>query len=64
MGPIQLRIDEGNLYQSWEKSRRSEIDGFIGDKPGQIKVLETWICRPPNVLMFQLNRVNFDYKKQ
>jgi len=27
-------------------------------------VLETWICRPPNVMMFQLNRVNYDYNKQ
>ncbi len=52
MGPVQLRIGEDNLYQAWEKSRRSEIDGFKGDKPGQTKVLETWICRPPNVLMF------------
>ena len=64
MGPIQLRIDEGNLYQAWEKSRRSEIDGYKGDRKGQIKVLETWICRPPNVMMFQLNRVNYDYQKQ
>jgi hypothetical protein len=52
MGPVQLRIEEGNLYQAWEKSRWSEIEGWKGKKPGQIKVLETWICRPPNVMMF------------
>ena len=34
MGPIQLRIDEGNLYHAWEKSRLSEIDGYRGNKPG------------------------------
>lgn len=28
------------------------------------KVIETWICRPPNIMMFQLNRVNYDYRKQ
>lgn len=28
MGPVQLRIEEGNLYQAWEKSRRSEIEGY------------------------------------
>lgn len=27
-------------------------------------MLETWICRPPNVMMFQINRVNYDYKNQ
>lgn len=62
MGPIQLRIDEGKLYQAWESYRKSEIDGFKGEKEGQRKVLETWICRPPNIMMFQLNRVTYDYK--
>lgn len=62
MGPIQLRIEEGTLYSSWEASRRSEVDGFKGDQEGQRKVLETWVCRPPNVLMFQLNRVGYDFK--
>ena len=52
MGPVQLRIEEGNLYQAWEKCRRSEIDGFKGEREGQTKVLETWVCRPPNVMMF------------
>jgi len=51
------------LYSSWEASRRSEIDGFEGDQEGQRKVLETWVCRPPNVLMFQLNRVGYDFKQ-
>jgi hypothetical protein len=64
MGPVQLRIEEGNLYHAWEKSRRSEIDGWKGPKPGMKKVIETWICRPPNIMMFQLNRVNYDYRKQ
>lgn len=64
MGPIQLRVDEGKLYQAWEAFRKSEIEGYQGEKEGQKKVLETWICRPPNVLMFQLNRVNYDIKNQ
>jgi len=65
MGPIQLRIgDHGKLYHSWEDSRKSEIEGFKGEKEGQRKVLETWICRPPNVLMFQINRVAYDMKNQ
>jgi hypothetical protein len=34
MGPVQLRIEEGNLYQAWEKSRRSEIEGWKGEKEG------------------------------
>jgi len=27
-------------------------------------MIETWICRPPNMLMFQLNRVNYDYENK
>ena len=34
MGPIQLRIEEGNLYQAWEKSRRSDIEGYQGEIEG------------------------------
>jgi hypothetical protein len=64
MGPVQLLIEEGNLYQAWEKSRISNLDGWEGDKPGQQKKIETWICRPPNIMMFQLNRVKFDMDKQ
>jgi len=64
MGPVQLRVEEGNLYQAWESCRRSEIEGFVGDKPGQRKLLETWVCRPPNVLMFQLNRVQYNFEQR
>jgi len=60
MGPVQLRIEEANLYQAWEKCRRSDIEGWKGEKEGQRKSLETWVCRPPNVMMFQLNRVQYD----
>jgi hypothetical protein len=31
--------------------------------PGQQKFVETFLCRPPNVLLFQLNRVNYDIEK-
>lgn len=64
MGPIQLRVDEGKLYPAWEQFRKSEIEGYQGEKEGQKKLIETWICRPPNILMFQLNRVNYDIKNQ
>ena len=65
MGPIQLRLEEGNkLYQCWEASRQYEIKDYKGDQEEQKKVIETWMCRPPNILMFQLNRVNYDFVKQ
>lgn len=63
LGPIQLSIQDGNLYQAWESSRYSEPE-FQGDKPGQKKVVQSWICRPPNVLMFQLCRTGYDLKQQ
>ena len=52
MGPIQLRIEEGNLYHAWEKSRFSELEDYKGDVPGQQKFVETFLCRPPNVLLY------------
>jgi hypothetical protein len=57
MGSIQLRPDEENLYSAWEKSRISQIDDYMPQsmeidfkKPSQ--VIESWICRPPNILFF------------
>lgn len=64
MGPVQVRIEEGNLYSAWEKSRRSEIADWEDQKEGQRKTLETWVCRPPNMLMFQINRVDYNIEKQ
>lgn len=64
MGPIQLRVKEGSLYEGWDHSRRGETDGFKGDKPGQKQVQEAWVCRPPNMLMFQINRVGYCPKEQ
>lgn len=64
MGPVQLLIEEGNLYQAWETSRISYLDDYVGESKGQRKAIETWICRPPNVMMFQLNRVRFDLNFQ
>ena len=34
LGPIQLRVEEGNLYQAWENSRVYEIEGFKGEIEG------------------------------
>jgi hypothetical protein len=64
MGPIQLRIEEGNLYHAWEKSRFAQIEDHKSDVQGQQKFVETFLCRPPNVLLFQLNRVSYDIAKQ
>lgn len=52
------------LYEAWEASRKSEVEGFKGENEGQTKHLETWICRPPNMLMFQVNRVSYDYENK
>ena len=29
-----------------------------------MKIVETWIRTPPTVMMFQLNRVTYDYQNQ
>lgn len=60
MGPVQLNLKSQNLYSAWEESRRSEIEGYKGVKSDQQMKLETWVCRPPNILMFSLNRVNYN----
>ena len=62
MGPVQLDLQNENLYNAWEHGRNSEIEGYKGLKEGQQMKTETWICRPPNILMFNLNRVDYDKK--
>mmetsp|Transcript_31698 Transcript_31698/g.48551 ORF Transcript_31698/g.48551 Transcript_31698/m.48551 type:complete len:95 (+) Transcript_31698:1296-1580(+) len=52
MGPVLLRVEEGNLYQAWEKSRQAEVGDFKSDVPGEKKMIESWVCRPPNAVMF------------
>ena len=59
-----MNINNENLYAAWEQSRRSDIDGYKGLSEGQQMKLETWVCRPPNVMMFQLQRVTYDKEKQ
>ena len=62
MGPIQLKLEEGNnLYQCWDASRNFEIKDFNGNHEGLRKYVETWIQTPPKIVMFQLNRVSYDY---
>jgi hypothetical protein len=64
MGPVNLNIEMENLYSAWEQSRRSEIEGYEGVKSEQSMHTETWVCRPPNVLFFQINRVTYDFKEK
>ena len=62
MGPVQLDLKHENLYNAWEHGRNQTVDGYKGLKEGQEMKTETWICRPPNIMMFNLNRVDFDKK--
>ena len=52
MGPIPLNPDHRTLMEAWEQVVRSEL--------ADSKLCETWVKDPPNVLMFNLNRVKFD----
>ena len=59
MGPIVLNIEEGRLMDAWEASSRNEVSDY---KAGQseICVNESWVKQPPNILIFTLNRVQYD----
>lgn len=59
-GPIQLRAENQNLYNAWEKSRESLIQEHEDLKVGQQMSTQTWTCRPPNLQFFQINRVQYD----
>jgi len=52
MGPVQLNLKNETLYNAWEQSRISEIEDYKGANANQTKKVETWICRPPNILLF------------
>jgi hypothetical protein len=64
MGPVQLSLDHENLYSAWEHSINSDIKDYKGVNENQQMITESWICRPPNVMMFNLNRVDYDRKQQ
>ena len=61
MGPIMLEIENLNLMDAWEDASFNEVEDF---KAGlsETCVNENWIKDPPNVLIFNLNRVKYDTK--
>jgi hypothetical protein len=63
MGPIMLEIENLNLMDAWEDASFSEVADF---KAGlsETCVNENWIKDPPNVLIFNLNRVKYDTKSK
>lgn len=72
MGPIMIDVlNYQSLYEAWNAQHIEYIDDFNcnevffetpKEKPQCIK--ETWINDIPQVLMFTLKRVNYDYKKK
>lgn len=57
-------MKDEKLYESWELARKNLTKDYAGLKEGQMLETETWVCRPPNVLMFQINRIDYDRKLQ
>jgi len=59
MGPINLDIGFGNLRDAWDKTLYTEVEGFKNESNAKC-FNETLIKEPPNVLLFILNRVQYD----
>lgn len=64
LGPVQLLLEHESLYNAWEQSRISVIKDYRGVNADQTMLTESWVCRPPNVLLFNLNRVDYDRTAQ
>lgn len=56
MGLLNLDLNEDNIYRAWDEGRTFEQEGYKGVY-GQRKFFTTWVCRPPNILIFNLKRI-------
>ena len=63
MGPIMLEIENLTLMDAWEEASFSEVDDYKTEK-SETCVIENWVKDPPNVLIFNLNRVKYDKEQK
>lgn len=63
MGPIMLEIENLTLMDAWEEASFSEVDDYKTEK-SETCVIENWVKDPPNVLIFNLNRVKYDTEQK
>jgi len=59
MGPIMVDIENGHLMDDWEQSSRTEVSDYKAGK-SEVCINESWIKQPPNIVVFNLNRVKYD----
>lgn len=63
MGPISLSIENGRLNDAWEEANRNEVSDYNAGQ-SEVCINENWVKDPPNILVFSLNRVNYDKETQ
>lgn len=61
MGPINLSMNQSCLWDAWDEQLLTEVEGFKSESNAKC-FNETLIKHPPNVLLFLINRVQFDKK--
>ena len=61
-GQVMLDVAHHELYEAWERSFYTEIDGYKpeGSAEPTRAIQELWVRRPPTTLLFQLQRVKYD----
>lgn len=63
-GQIHLDVAEKDLYSAWDKNFYADIEGYkVDDTHAVHAIQESWIKRPPNVLLLHVQRVAFDKEK-
>ncbi len=72
MGPIMLDVDNHRLQEAWDEATQEIIEDYHNENKEDLIQLEnnefeykkeTWITKPPNSLLFTLNRVRYDKEK-
>ena len=62
MGPIMLESKQGRLTEAWEDATRDLVEDYK-TQGSEVCVNETWVKDPPNILIFNINRVSYDKEK-
>ena len=64
-GQFILHVENKDLYAAWDRAMAAKIDDYVTQSGSRVEAdHDTWITKAPQVLLFQISRVDFDKKTQ
>ena len=64
-GQFILHVENKDLYTAWDRAMSVTIDGYISAEGERLQAdNDVWITKAPQILLFQISRVDFDKSSQ